>query len=52
MKKVCSWCMKVIVEGPAMPLSHGTCKECIKKLLEADAALERKRLYEKVNATC
>ena len=30
-KVVCSWCKKVMKEGPEDRVSHGVCEECLEK---------------------
>lgn len=34
LKIVCSWCSKVMKEGPENKVSHGMCTDCEKKLNE------------------
>lgn len=28
LKTVCSWCKRVVVDGPAEPVTHGICPVC------------------------
>lgn len=37
MKVVCSWCSRVLKDGPPAPVSHTICESCAKALDEAAA---------------